>query len=99
MLHPVLALIGIASVAVAIIPPLRALTIKKLAGIARKGLFAVLTFFITGLVLQAILPGILTRSFLSAVSSSLLVALGFIGVVLALAILARLFNSARDGGN
>ena len=99
MLHPLLALVGIASVAVAVIPTLRAITVKKLASAARKGLLAIVTFFIAGIVLQTVLPGILTRPFLAAVTSSLFVALGFVADVLALVVLARLFNSASDGDN
>jgi hypothetical protein len=99
MLHPLLALVGIASVAVAVIPALRAFTVKKLASIARKGLLAIVIFSIAGFVLEAILPGILTQPFLTAVCSSLFVGVGFFAAVLALVLLARLFNSASNGDN
>lgn len=99
MLHPLLALVGIASVAVAVVPPLRALTIQELSAFLRKGLLAILTFFAIGIVAQALLPGLLTRPFLGAVGSSLFVGVGFVAAVLALVMLARLFNSARNGDN
>jgi hypothetical protein len=81
------------------IPALRALTVTKLASIARKGVLAIVIFSIGGFVLEAILPGILTQPFLSAVSSSLFVGVGFVAAVLALVLLARLFNSARNGND
>jgi len=93
MLHITSALIGIASVVVAVLVMLRVIELKDIARIAMRGLAAIATFVFLGGLIQLLLPGLLTSAFVGWASSSLLVGVGFVVVVLVIALIAKWRNA------
>jgi hypothetical protein len=93
MLHPTSALIGIASVVLAVMVMVRAIALKDIARVALRGVLAILAFVLLGGLVQMLLPGLLTGAFVQWTSSSLLIAAGFVAVVLVLGLIAKWWSA------
>jgi hypothetical protein len=93
MLNITSALIGIASVVVAVLVMIRVIALKDIARIAMRGLVAIVSFVFFGGLVQMILPGLLTNAFVGWASTSLFVGVGFVVVVLVIALIAKWRNA------
>ena len=89
MLNITSALIGIASVVVAVLVMLRVIGLKDIARVAVRGLAAIASFVFLGGLVQMLLPGLLTSAFVGWTSSSLLVGVGIVAAALVIAIVAK----------
>jgi hypothetical protein len=93
MLHITSALIGIASVVVAVLVMIRVIALKDIARIAMRGLVAVVSFIFLGGLVQMLLPGLLTNAFVTWTGSSLFVGVGIIVVALVIAMIAKWWST------
>ena len=95
MLNPLAAFLGIICVAIAILVMIRALTINHLLLACKRGLKAILAFVVLGVVVQMLLPGILTPGFVTSTRTSLLFGFGLVVLALALMLIAKLFSAGN----
>ena len=96
MLNITSALIGIASVVVAVLVMLRAIDLKHLARAALRGVMAIVAFVVLGAFAQMLLPGLLTSAFLASTRSSLFIGVGLVVAALALVLIAKWRSSAGN---
>ena len=96
MLHPFAALLGIVCAVLAILVMLRAFTLKHLVQVVQRGIMAIFAFIVLGIVVQMLLPGLLTGGFVCAAWFSLLLGVSVAVLALALILIAKYFFSAGN---
>jgi hypothetical protein len=89
-------LIGIGFAVVALLVLIRALELKDMVRLVKRGLLAILAFVVLGSVTQMFLPGFLTAGFLACARSSLLLGVAIVVIALALMLIA---SRRRSGGS
>ena len=82
-------LIGIGFAVVALLVLVRAIELKDMVRLVKRGLLAILAFVVLGAVAQMFLPGLLTAGFLACARSSLLLGVAIVVIALALMLIAR----------
>jgi hypothetical protein len=92
-------LIGIGFAVVALLVLVRAMELKDMVRLVKRGLLAIMAFVVLGSVAQMILPGSLTAGFLACARSSLLLGVAIVVIALALMLIATRRPSGGSGHN
>lgn len=82
-------LIGLGSAILALLVLIRVLDLNEMVRLVKRGLLAILAFFVLGSVAQMFLPGVLTAGFLACARSSLLLGVSIVIIGLALMLIAK----------
>jgi hypothetical protein len=92
-------LIGIGFAVVALLVLVRAMELKDMVRLVKRGLLAIMAFVVLGSVAQMFLPGFLTAGFLACARSSLLLGVAIVVIALALMLIATRRQSGGSGHN
>lgn len=92
-------LIGIGFAVLALLIVIRALELKDIVRLVKRGLLAILAFVVLGSVAQLFLPGFVTAGFLACARSSLLLGVAIVVIALALMLIATRRSSSGSGHN
>jgi len=98
-MNPTASLLGIGCAVVALLIMIRALQLRDIARLVKRGLLAILAFVVLGAVAQALLPGFITAGFMACARSSLLLGVAIVVIALALMLIASRRTSGGSSHN